>query len=201
MGLLSRSTGFVRYAVEGELPENFWDFAAEQVARCSFKDIDDTFDEYSAGWVSTLNMFDSSFTYNSFALGDYLVMALRVDERKVAPGVLNKFVMKEEERIKKEKEVPKLSRNHRLEIKENVRLKLVKLAVPMASVYDICWNLADGTLMFFSSSRKAQSIFEDFFKDCFGMVPILQVPYLAAEYMLDSKGLEALADLRPAIFV
>ena len=45
MGLLSRTTNFVRYSVEGKLPDNFWEFAAERIAQFSFRDIDDTFDE------------------------------------------------------------------------------------------------------------------------------------------------------------
>ena len=84
MGLLSRSTTFVRYEVEGNLPENFWDFAAQRISEFSFRDIDDTFDEYSIGWVSIENMFDSSFAYGAYAVGDYIVLSLRIDERKVS---------------------------------------------------------------------------------------------------------------------
>ena len=51
MGLMSRTATFVRYSVEGQLPENFWDFAAERIAGFSFQDIDDTVDEYSIGAV------------------------------------------------------------------------------------------------------------------------------------------------------
>ena len=31
MGLVSGSAGFVRYSLDSELPENFWEFAAEQM--------------------------------------------------------------------------------------------------------------------------------------------------------------------------
>jgi hypothetical protein len=33
----------------------------------SFKDIDDTMDEYSIGWVSVADMFDAGFAYSSYA--------------------------------------------------------------------------------------------------------------------------------------
>ena len=110
MGLLSNSGTFVRFAVEGEMPENFWEFAAERIASNAFKDIDDNFEEYSIGWVSVMNMFDSEFSYASHAIGDYIVLSMRIDERKVPSAVLKKFCMKEEERVRKEKQVPKLSR-------------------------------------------------------------------------------------------
>ena len=201
MGLLSRTSTFVRYSVEGELPDSFWDFAAERIAQFSFRDIDDTFDEYSIGWVTIDNMFDSSFAYGAYAFGDQIVLALRVDERKVSKSLLKKFALKEEERLKKEREVPRLSRSQRLQIKEDVRLQLIKKALPVPSVYELSWNLAENTLLFFSISTKAQSILEDFFKECFGLTIILQVPYLAAATLLDQSEQEKLKELQSEIFV
>ena len=201
MGLLSRTASFVRYSVEGQLPENFWDFAAERIAQFSFQDIDDTFDEFSIGWVAVDNMFDSSFANASYAVGDQIVLAMRIDERKVSATLLKKFTLKEEERIKKEHRAPRLSRGHREQIKEDVRLQLVKKALPVPSVYELSWNLAENTILFFSTSAKAQSILEDFFKDCFGLSIILQVPYLAAANLLDQHEMERLKEIQPEIFV
>ena len=201
MGLLSRTTTFVRYAVEGVLPDNFWEFAAERIAQFSFRDIDDTFDEYSIGWVSIDNMFDSSFAHASYAVGDYIVLSMRIDERKVSKTLLQKYSRKEEERIKKEKEIPRLNRSHKVQIKEDIRLQLVKKSLPVPAVYDLCWNLANNTVLFFSTATKAQSVLEDFFKECFGLTIILQVPYLTAVHLLDLTGQERLQDLHPAILV
>ncbi len=91
MGFISGSASFIKYAVEGELPENAWEFIAERVSAFSFQDIDETYDEFSIGWVSVLNMFDSSFQYASYANGDYVTLTLRIDERKVSPAILKKF--------------------------------------------------------------------------------------------------------------
>jgi DNA recombination-dependent growth factor C len=201
MGLLSRTATFVRYEIEGTLPDNFRDFVAERIAEFSFRDIDDTFDEYSIGWVSVENMFDSSFAYGSYAVGDQIVLSLRVDERKVSKVLLKKYALKEEERIKKMKQVPRLSRSQSTQIKEDVRLQLIKKALPVPSVYDLCWNLANNRMLFFSTSQKAQSILEDFFKECFGLTIILQVPYLAAANLLDQPEREMLSDLQPDILI
>ena len=201
MGLLSRTTTFVRYAVQGELPENFWDFAAERISRFSFQDIDDTFDEYSIGWVSIDNMFDASFAHASYAAGDYIVLSLRVDERKISNTLLRKFSLKEEERLKKEKQIPRLNRSQRVRIKEDVRLQLVKKSLPLPAVYDLCWNLSTNTVLFFSTSARAQSMLEDFFKECFGLTIILQVPYLTAAHLLDADARERLQELVPAVLV
>lgn len=201
MGLLARSAGFVRYAVEGELPENFWDFAAQRITDHAFRDIDDSFEERSVGWVSVAGMFDHDFSQAPYAVGDYMVLALRVDERKVPAAIIKKFCLKEEERLKKLRQVPKLSRAQRGEIKENIQLMLLKKALPAPAVYDLCWNLAEGTILFFSANQKAQETFEEFFRKTFDLGVIMQVPYLAAEHLLAVEARPTLADLAPTVFV
>lgn len=201
MGLLSGSASFTRFTVEGEVPENFWDFIAERVVEHSFQDIDDTIDEYSIGWVSVADMFDSEFAYSSYAAGDYVVLSLRMDERKVSPAVLKKFTMKEEARIKQEKELRRLSRNVRLEIKERIRAELVRTSPPIPAVYDLCWNLSNNTLLFFSNSRKALALLEDLFKETFDLSLIMQIPWNNALQLTDQATAAKLGDLQPALFI
>lgn len=201
MGLLSGSASFMRFSVEGELPDHFWDFIADRVVAHSFQDIDDNMEEYSIGWVSVANMFDSDFGYASYAAGDYVVLSMRVDERKVSPAVLKKFTTKEEERIKREKQVPKLARSARLEIKERVRTELVRKAFPIPVIYDLCWNLTDNTLLFFSTSKKAMAQLEDLFRKTFDMSIILQIPWTTAIHLADEEMVAGLDDLRPAILI
>lgn len=201
MGLLSSSSTFVRYKVEGNLPDNFMDFADGQIKRFSFRDIDDTYDEFSVGWVSVLNMFDAEFQYASFSAGDYICLTMRIDERKVSPKILKKFCLKEEERIKRDRQIPKLNRHQKLEIKENMQLMLMKRAMPVPATYDLVWSLADNSLLFFSTNQKAHELLEDLFKECFGMLLLLQVPYNIAESMLDPAEKQALAHITPSVFV
>ncbi len=201
MGLLKGSASFVRFSVEGEQPDNFWDFAAERIAAFSFRDIDDSYDEYSIGWVSILNMFDSEFQFASYAAGDFITLSLRMDERKVPAAVIKKFVEKEVERIKREKELPKLPRSQRIAIKERVESELMRKALPVPSVYDLCWNLADSTLLFFSTNQRAQTLLEDLFKETFGLTIMQQIPYNVAERMLPEESVADLATIGPDIFV
>lgn len=201
MGLLAGSASLTRFSVVGELPESFWDVAAQRIAAMSFKDIDDTMDEYSIGWVSVADMFDAGFAYSSYAAGDYIALTMRVDERKVAPSVLKKYVAKEEERIKREKQIPRLNRAARLEIKERVRAELIRKSPPVPSTYDLCWNLADSTLLFFSTSKKAMALLEDLFKETFHLSLILQIPWLTGQRMAEGEALEEYEEMRPAILL
>ena len=201
MGFISGAASFVRFSVEGELPDNVWDFVADRIAAFSFQDIADTYDKYSIGWVSVLNMFDSGFEYASYANGDYVTLTLRIDERKVSQAILKKFCTKEEERLKKEKQLPKIGKAMKMEIKERIRTELMRKAIPVPAVYDLCWSLADSTLLFFSTNKKAQAQLEDFFKETFGVLLIQQIPYITAEHLLDENDTARLAQISPEIFV
>lgn len=201
MGFVSGSASFVRFGIEGELPSNIMEFIADRIASFSFRDIDDTMDEYSIGWVSVMNMFDAGFRYASFVNGDYVTISLRVDERKVSPAILKKFVQKEEERIKIEKQIPKIGRTLKAEIKERVQAELIRKAIPIPAVFDLCWNLSESTVLFFTTNKKIHAVLEDFFKDCFGLLLVQQIPYVTAEHLLDDEQTERLASVNPEIFV
>ena len=201
MGLLSGAASFTRFSVEGDLPEHFWDFVADRLAAHSFKDIDDTMDEYSIGWVSVADMFDADFAYSSYAAGDYVVLTMRTDERKVSSAVLKKYTMKEEARIKREKEIPRLSRAARLEIKERVRAELLRKSAPIPATYDLCWNLSESNLLFFSTSNKAIALLEDLFKETFEMSLILQIPWLTGIKMIEEDAAEDYEAMRPAVLL
>ncbi len=201
MGFIKGTAGFVRFSVEGDLPENIWDFIAERITAHSFRDIDETYEEDSLGWVSVTNMFDTEFDYASYAAGNYVTLSMRLDERKVSGAIIKKFVAKEEERVKKEKELRKIPRSMRVEIKERIENELMRKALPVPSVFDLCWNLEDSTLMFFSTNQKAQGLLEDLFKETFGLNIMQQIPYVCGEHLLDEEEMDKLAAVTPDFFV
>ncbi|MGL1932108.1 MAG: recombination-associated protein RdgC [Desulfotalea sp.] len=201
MGLLKGSGSFVRFSVEGEMPENPLEYIGDRIISFSFNDIDDTYDEYSIGWVSITNMFDNDFKHGNYMAGDYITLSLRIDERKVSTAILNKYIAKEEERVKQEKEIRKISRAMKVEIKERVKSEMTRKAYPMPVVFDLCWNLSAGTLLFFSTNKKIHETLEDFFKESFGMNLKRQIPYLQAEAIVGEEKQHRLDILTPDIFV
>ena len=201
MGLLTGSASLTRFAVSGDLPSSPWDFIAEQISRHSFRDIDDTLDEYSVGWVSVANMFDSSFAYSSYAAGDYVALTMRVDERRVSSGVLIEFCPKEAERIKREQQIPRLARAARIEIRERLQAELLRKSPPIPATYDLCWNLGDGVVFFFSTSKKAIALLEDLFKETFGLALILQIPWLAGQRLASAEVQPNFDNLQPAVLL
>ena len=201
MGLVKGSASFVRFSVEGDLPENPLDFVADRVMSFSFRDIDDTYDEYSIGWVSVDSMFDTKFKFGSYIVGDYVTLSLRVDERKVSSAILKKCIQKEEERIKEEKQIPKIGRAMKVEIKERIKAELMRKSVPIPSVFDLCWGMSNSTLLFFSTNKKMHAVLEDFFKESFGLMIKQQIPYVIAESLISEENEANLDLITPDVFV
>jgi hypothetical protein len=88
-----------------------------------------------------------------------------------------------------------------VEIKERVRTELMRKSIPVPSVFDLCWNLSQSTLLFFSTNKKAHAVLEDFFSDSFGLLIRQQIPYVVGEQLLDEEGADRLAMINPEVFV
>lgn len=201
MSFLKGTASFVCFSTEGELPDGSVDYLSKRITAYSFKDIDETYDEVSIGWVSIHNMFDATFSYASYLVGDIIVLSLRVDERKVAPAILKKFVQKEEERVRRDRQVPRLSRSLRLQIKERVQAELLRKSLPVPAVFDLMWNLGESRVLVFTTNKKVHSIVEDFFKECFGLLLRQQVPYVYAESLLAEEERQRLDSLSMTSFL
>ena len=142
------------------------EFVQEKLAMWQFQDIDDTYDNHSAGWVSPLDMFDVANL--SLVLGDYVVLSMRIDERKVSSALLKKLVAKEERRERAEMQIPKLSRARRVAIKERVKTELLRKTAPTSSTVEVVWNVTDRRLFFLAVPGSSLEVFMDLFKQTFG---------------------------------
>lgn len=173
----------------------YYDHILERVRTFAFQDIDDSIDEFSVGWVSILNMFDSEFSDGSHRNGEYVTLAVRVDERKVPPAILEKFVVKEELRVKQEKQIPKLSRSMRADIKARVATELFRKAEPSASVFEIVWDVEKNVVLAFTTDKKKLAILEDLFLQCFEMHIRQRIPYTIAENSIVLLSLDLVSKL------
>lgn len=202
MGLLTGTASFVSFDVLENLPEiNLSDYLYEKIKSCSFNEIDDTFDEYSMGWVSVTNMFDSRFDYGAHMTGDYVTLSLRIDERKVPTAILNKFIDKEQRRVMAEKDLPKISRSLKAEIKARILTELTRKANPAPSVYDLSWNLYKKRVIFYSTDKRGQAVLEDVFRDTFGLTLRKRIPYTIAEARFSSISAIDMKSIKECSFI
>ena len=110
-------------------------------------------------------------------------MSLRIDTRRIAPLTLKAALLREEMIYKKRTNNEPLSKKEKDLIREQVRSSLMKKALPVPVLYDVCWNTATGILLFFSASRKANAEFMDFFMSTFELALIPLFPYELAQML------------------
>ena len=148
MGLISGSGSFTRYQVKGKPAENFLEGLADKIGRHAFRNLtEDSTQERSAGWVNAMDMFDNRFLELEFLKEPYVAMSLRVDERKIPATALKQYSLEAEERIKVTENLDFLPKRRRADIKEGVKLRLLKRAIPGSKVYDMIWNYSTGNII------------------------------------------------------
>ncbi len=204
MGLMHGSASFTRYMAEGTLPQNFMEVLSESVARYAFRDLDEkSIDERSAGWVNIMDMFDNRFAGIEFLKEPYVAMSLRIDERKIPPTALKQYCREAEEKIKEEEHLEFLLKGRRADIKEAVRLRLLKRAIPVARIYDMIWNTATGLVVFGCTSDRICDEFMVRFLQTFNLQLQAICPYTLGELHLGKEGasLNLLDGLSPSRFL
>ncbi len=132
-----------------------------------------------------------------------MALSLRIDERRVPATALRQYAQEAEEAVRKEEGLTFLSKGRRAEIREAVRLKLVRRAIPVAKTYDMIWNLNTGLVVFGSTSVRICDEFAERFYHTFRVELRPVCPYTLGERDLRGKGepLHLLDGLTPSRFL
>jgi DNA recombination-dependent growth factor C len=189
MGLIKGSLSLSRYLVKGDAPPDFWDFVDRRIRANLFLDIEDSTEEQAVGWVSAHDYFDTSFAYASYALDPYVVLCLRWDRRRVPAGLLKKYHTLEVRKALNAREGRGLSRADREDLKEKVRLDLLRRTPPATQVFEVCWDTQRGEVWLGSAGRAVRDVFEDLFRRTFDLQPWPRIPYLLAGDLLGAGPL------------
>jgi DNA recombination-dependent growth factor C len=204
MGFMQSTVNFTRFQVEDFPPEDYMESFPEKIARHSFRDIDEnSLEERSEGWVNIMDMLDSDFPAMEYFKEPYLAMSWRVDTRRVPSKALKRYTGESEKEIKAREGLQYLPKKRREEIREHVRLMLLKRVIASSEVYDMVWNLSNGLLLFGATSVKLCDEFRSFFLKTFEcrMTPVY--PYSLGERVLKEAGKDPnlLYSTRASVFV
>lgn len=203
MGLIFGSGSFTRYRVEGALPEDYLEEFPGRISRFAFRNIDEASEqERSTGWVNIMDMFDNRLSAMEYLKEPCIALSWRVDVRKVPSKALKRYCREAEERIEESEGLEFLSKKRRGEIKENVRIELMKRVIPRSQTCDMIWNLRASTVIFGSVANNLCDEFAEFFMQCFGLHLKPVFPYSSALQVLQNEGMDpALVDsLRPSLW-
>ena len=200
MGFLRGTVTCTRFLVAGDLPQDFRETVRERVARYAFQRLrEDSDQERATGWVNVLDEFQIGFRGDEYFKEPYLALSFRVDSRSVPARALRQYCREAEEELKAREGLEFLSKKRREEIREGVRARLLRRAIPRSAVYDMAWDLQSGVVLFGSAGNRICDAFSETFFNTFELRLSSLYPYALAYGLLQEDGADpgVLEDLRP----
>ena len=195
---IAASCSFTRYRIIEPIPDQLWGEIPDRLKRFSMRDIDETPDERSFGWVSFENMLDIEWKSAPPEKGAYLAFSLRLDTRRVPAAVFKKHLQIATERAleqAKQEGRKAISRDHKREIRDMVMSRLMSRTLPLPAVFNVVWNIETGVIWFDSTRSKVCEIFVEHFTQSFDLHLEPLTPYfMALSHVGESRAaqLEAL---------
>lgn len=195
MGILANTVSISQFRVLGDVPDNILNIASEALGKRAFQSIDHNADEVSVGWVSLDDADNNDFSNPETACRDtYLTFSLRKDERKIpAPLLRRHFDLACKEFMETNPGLKGVPKRRKEEIRENVRLGLLKQTLPIPSTFDAVWDTDTQMVTLSTLSGKNIELFETLFKATFEGLRLVPVtPYSRAEQVVSADLAEAL---------
>lgn len=202
MAFLKGSVSFTRYQTKGELSADYREEYPIQIVRHAFRELDETSpDERSLGWVSIYDLLDNQFAGQQYFLDHYIILSLRIDNRKIPAPALKIFCRKAEAEEKTNFNKEFLSKTRKKEIRERVNLELLKRVIPTSAVCEMIWDLETHSVWFSSTSDRVCAEFTTIFKETFGLTLSALFPYTLAEKRLKLEEFHKVELLQPTDFL
>jgi len=200
MGAFAGTLTMTCYYVQGEIPDGFRDMFVDALNKSRFTDINiDADHEESMGWVMAQDPFDTEFELNKVLWGSYLVAALRHDTIRLPATAFKMHLRKACDDYRKKTGKEKLTKGETEEVKERLERQLKKKALPNIKTYDLVWNMERGVVWLWSTNKKVNEQFIDFFQETFGLSVHEKNPYSQIERMgFEEDTLARLIELEPA---
>jgi hypothetical protein len=203
MGFMKTSASFTRYRIISEIPDGLWSELADRLRRNRFRDIDETADERSFGWVSYDNWLDPNFKEAPPQKGEYVAFQLRLDTRRVSPAVFKKhFQLALDEALAQAREQGRkfVSRDQKKELREQVALKLRARTLPVPAVFEVVWNTSTGHVYLGSTRQQIKNMFEDMFTLTFDLHLEPLTPFYLASALTPDDRMQVLERVEPTTF-
>lgn len=203
MGFLNASSSFTRFRIADPVPATLWPTLPDKLKQFCFRDIDNTSDERSWGWVCFDDMLDTAWRIAPPEKGGYIAFSLRQDTRRIPAAVLKKHLslaLREEEARNKEQGKKFISRERKKELKEQTRLRLMSRFLPIPAEFNVLWAIDTGIIYFASTQSKMLDLFSDYFTLTFDLHLEPLTPYALAASMLDEAAMTRLDTLEPTRF-
>jgi len=202
LGILSSSVSLTRYRIVEKVPDELLKEVPQRLKNNAFREIDQTSDERSFGWVCFDDLLDSNWHSASPHKGHYLAFALRLDTRRIPPAVMKKYfrLALEDARREQESRGKKfITRDQKTEIKDRVKQTLMGKTLPVPAVFDVVWDVSRHLVYLCSVSPKVRQLFEDQFSQSFELNLEPQTPYFLAGCLLEEQKKKLLDEVEASV--
>lgn len=169
MPLLTGAVSARRYRVVADFDEvGFRDKLLERLTEEAFREpLSAAKGGENYGWVTLENLCDTDFAPGKVLFNQYACFSLRIDNKRL-PGKLVKALL--ELRIRawlQESGRERAPGPVKKEMLEQIELELYPRQLPAVAVQDVCWDLANKQVWFFSTSNKSNELFRTLFAKTF----------------------------------
>jgi DNA recombination-dependent growth factor C len=189
MAFFSSSVAFTRYRVESVETGGFWQYALERINTLGFRDSVAGLEEDNYGWCSMFDPYSYDITMDDISFGEFLLVAIRIEQRKVPASVVKKYCLLEEKKLMAERDIQRLPSRIRKEIRDRVRFELLAKAIPVPRIFELLWDTGNGDVLLFSCQDRSREVAEDLFYRTFETRLQPVIPYTLAEDFAVSEGL------------
>lgn len=204
MSFLNNACSFTRFKIMDQVPKELWEQLNYKLIQFAFKDIDNTSEEQSFGWVCFDDMLDSQWQTAPPQKGGYIVFSLRLDTRRIPPAVIKKHLalaLRADLAKLKEQGKTYLNRERKKEIKEQVILHLRTKFLPIPAEFNVIWETTDNIIWFASTQGRMIDLFTNYFTQTFDLHIEPLMPYNLAQNLIDKQQSIMLDSLEPTSFV
>lgn len=204
MGASKGTLTYTTYYVMEEPPAGFRDMFMEALTRHAFRDIDiEGGKDRSIGWTVMGEPFNTDMTWDKVFVDPYVCVSLREDVIKIPKTAFQAHYEAREKEFMRAEGRDVLKKSEKANLKADVLLHLRRRALQDIKTFDVVWNTVDGTLRFWTHSKKLKEAFEDIVRESWGLRIVPQAPYtlMMARGGEDPEAAAALLELDPADLV
>lgn len=160
--------------------DDFFGWLSQSLRRFGFKDISESNDEQSVGWVQMEDTSAVGFESPAYVWIDhYVFLRVRKDTRKVPGAVLQQEIKaRSDEWLTAHPELKRPPKRVREEIKDAAKLSLLAKTLPVPKLLDAVWDINSAQLLILSASQSEIDLFDDLFRKTFdGFRIVEEVPF------------------------
>lgn len=171
MGFLQRSVSFFTFEVlGGPLPDHRQDLLDGLVrGRIGPIDIDLGRDQ-AAGFALFEDPLETDFREANVFFDPLVAFTFRMDRLSVPPSTFRLYLRRRLAQVLAERRATRLRREEREEIEEQVRMELLRRALPAIIAHEVVWDVPRRRIRIFSTSAAVREEFADRARNHLGLV-------------------------------